>query len=151
MERFKASLRKRIALCAMGVVAGVGLLVWLLITGTRIPLEEQTHFAGFFLGFRSGGAALIAVFSLAVLVRSVRALRDSGYMRKLEIQETDERLLFIKRQVGGAYRVASIIALMVATVIAGNYNITVFYTLLCTTFALALLMAGLKLFYNNRY
>jgi hypothetical protein len=92
------------------------------------------------------GADVIIVSNL---IRYVNALQDDNKLQELFIAETDERNIMIRTKTGGTAINIIMAVLVCATIIAGIFNIVVFYTLIATLLFIALLKVTLKLYYSR--
>ena len=115
------------------------------------PLVGDSHWQSRWRGFISGAAFGITIYMFISLVKCIRAMKDEKKFKKLYIQETDER----QKQIYTAARAASMqltTALgLVATMIAGYFNITVCLTILACTWFLALSGVAFKFYYSKKF
>ena len=123
METFRNKLKKRIVF---------GSVYCCLIPLLAIVLHfcvGETLSSGFTLGFATGIAA-VALF--------------------LYIAETDERNQYIQSRcaVSGILIIQAAVAL--ATLVSSYFNRTVFFTLLASTYCIALIVGGCKLYYHKK-
>ena len=140
METFRNKLKKRIVF---------GSVYCCLIPLLAIVLHfcvGETLSSGFTLGFATG----IAAVALFFVVQSARALRNSEKLRKMYIAETDERNQYIQSRcaVSGILIIQAAVAL--ATLVSSYFNRTLFFTLLASTYCIALIVGGCKLYYHKK-
>ena len=140
MEKFKRTLRIRLIAASLYSVA---VLVFLAMGATHTEAFVSDFIGGFSLGLCSGIEAVV-IFSMA---KYVRALRDGEKLRKLYIEERDERMNMIRSKAGGAAMVVSIAGLLLAALVAGYFDATVFATLICAALVDAFAMIFLKFYY----
>lgn len=151
METYKNTLKRRTqlygSLCCL--VPASTLLLDRLTTGAAVPLSD--HDRGFIHGFVIGFIILFLVYCIVTMVKIQKALKDEALLKKMYIDETDERRQFLQNKVGGAGMRLVVFLLCFAAVLACYFNITVTYTLVAAAFGVALVMLGFKLYYRNKY
>lgn len=115
------------------------------------------HFKGnkpvipdFIRGFHTGTFAAIEAVILAISVRYIVSMRKEESLKKLYIGENDERRLAIMQKAGACGMAACVLGLAVATVIAGFFNQTVFFSLLGALLYTALVRGFLKIYYYRK-
>lgn len=153
MEKKLAKMRKDIE---VRMKRNTGLMVcaaaFLGLSATNVlPIQlgsEQAN--GFVAGFQLGLYCCLVLIALASLSKYRKALKDDKALKQLYYQENDERLCHINRQVGKSSMKVTIIAMVIATIVAGYFNYTVFITLLCATVLQAMIQNLLKAYYTNR-
>lgn len=115
------------------------------------PIVGDSHWQSKWRGFIAGASAGVLVYMIISLVKSIRALKDAKKLKQLYIKENDER----QQQIYTAARAAAMqltTALgLVATMIAGYFNITVCLTILGCTWFLALAGVGFKFYYSKKF
>lgn len=79
--------------------------------------------------------------------RFARALKDEHKLKLLYNCENDERMKAIRAKAGMPVLMICSVAIIVAAVVAGYFNITIFYTLLITGIAQLLMGLILKVYY----
>ena len=84
------------------------------------------------------------------VVQSARALRNSEKLRKMYIAETDERNHYIQSRCAVSGILIILAAVALATLVSSYFNRTVFYTLLASTYCIALIVGGCKLYYHKK-
>jgi len=147
MDKFKKQLRNRQLLLAAGLVIACGAVS---LTGHNDPVMPD-FLQGFIEGFQVGLLAALFGVTVFYLIRYLRVMRDPEKLKKLYISETDERKLLIQQKAGSVGFFVVLFGLVLATIVAGNYNITVFFTLLGATVFIEMVGAFLKLYYHSRY
>ena len=93
------------------------------------PATGDSHWKSTWYGYVFGAA--IGVFSvmLACIIRNCRALKDEQKLKKLYVQIHDERTIQIQTLARNTAMQILLCAGLVATVIAGYFNITVSITI----------------------
>ena len=149
MEEFKKKLQKRVILysCAL-CFAGAAVL---LTRNFKKELFEPEHIRDFMDGFQLG--FFIGLFSVLMvfLIKTIIAIRKPEKLKKLYISETDERNLLILQKSGSSGMNIAMYGLAVAAAIAGNFNYTVFFTLLSAAVFVTLIRLIFKLYYHKKY
>lgn len=79
------------------------------------------------------------------------ALGNEDKLKAMYVDETDERKLMIKRELGKMTLNVNYGVLIIATVVAGFFNETVFSTLMGVLLFFALTMIVGKVYYNRKY
>ncbi len=153
MERFKDKLRLDnivtaiciffLALFAILAAAAEAGAISFLIAG-------DSHWQSAWPGFISGAAFGIMGVMVAFLIRNILALRDEKKLKKLYIQETDERTIAIWSNARvAAYRTFLVVAL-VAGVIAGYFSITVSITIIACAFFASIIGLIYVIYYSRK-
>jgi len=154
MSEFDGVLRRRIWFLAHGVgfaVLAVLVSVAYQMTRNGVAGNMVISLDGFASGFRTGIFVVFVASMMNSIMRAARALRSEDALRRLYIQESDERTNLIRDRVGRAGLDFITGGLATASFIAGMFNETVFYTL-CGALAFAVLVkASLKFYYSRRF
>lgn len=79
--------------------------------------------------------------------RFARALKDEHELKLLCNRENDERMKAIRAKAGMPVLMICSVAILIAAIAAGYFNITIFYTLLITSAAQLMLGLILKIYY----
>jgi TRAP-type C4-dicarboxylate transport system permease large subunit len=103
--------------------------------------------AGFQGGLLTGLIALMTVY----ILKYQMALKDERKMKLQYNKENDERMKTIKQKVGGNIVLFYSVVLIFAGIIAGYFNITVFYTLVLTAMFQLNVSGFLKIYLLRRY
>lgn len=140
MEAYRKKLSKRITFT---IIYGAVVLT-IAVVGVFGNFFQTEPFA---LGYMSGFCMGLLAVMIFLLVKYRRALQDDERLRKLYVQETDERNSFIEAKTGGMATNAIMFGLALASVVAGFIDQTVFETLLGSTIFAALVKGGLKIYY----
>ena len=143
MDQFKKKLRVRVNVLALLILI-FSLTYHFLSRYTNTGIEMPD----FILGFQTGafvGLQLVLVF---FLVKYFAAIRDETRLKKLYIEENDERTAMIMQKTGAAGMTICAVAFAFATVIAGFYHELVFFTLLGATVFTAFIQGFFKIYYR---
>lgn len=147
MEKYRKKIKKRIRVLAAGLI----LCAAAIIAGNIIGGMIEGNVSDFMRGFQTGligGLGCIFVFSI---ISSALALNSEKRLKKMFIEETDERKMLIYQKSGSIGMNVVMIGLAAASAVAGYFDITAFITLLCATFFTSLVRAGLKIYYSFKY
>ncbi len=112
---------------------------------------ENSHYQSMWQGFMCGAACGILGLMIAYLVRNTLALRDEKKLKKLYVQENDERQIKIWTAARALSMQIFLIGGLAAGVIAGYFNMTVSITILACVFLHSIMGAACKLYYNRKY
>jgi hypothetical protein len=150
MEKYKRTLQRRILLMALTMIAAAVILS-LQVFGFFGAELESDFSNGVVSGLQSGLlTGLILVFTFFI-IRYQRATQDIVKLKLLQNKENDERTKAIKQKSGGNIVIFYSVVFILAGIIAGYYNTTVFYTLIvCAVFQLNV-SAFLKIYFLKRY
>ncbi len=150
MEKYKRTLQRRILLMALTMIVAAVILS-LQVFGFFGAELESDFSNGVVTGLQSGLlTGLILVFTFFI-IRYQRATQDIVKLKLLQNKETDERTKAIKQKSGGNIVIFYSVVFILAGIIAGYYNTTVFYTLIvCAVFQLNV-SAFLKIYFLKRY
>ncbi len=143
MEAYRKNIRKRVAF----VIVYCALVLGICLLGLIGDVASEDAFAVSYLsGF---GIGLLAVM-LMRLWKYRRALRDETRLKALYVYETDERNRYIDGKTGGTATVFLLCTFALASIAAGFFDRTVFYTLVGSTLFIALAKGSLKLYYHRK-
>ena len=115
------------------------------------PSAENSHWQSAWRGLLSGASISILAALLFGLIQNLRALKDEKKLKKMYIQEGDERQKQIYTNALCAAMRASLVLGLVAVVVAGYFSMTVSVTLLAAVFVNALLAVAFKLYFRKKY
>lgn len=116
-----------------------------------MPATDDSRWASMWNGFIFGAACGILGLMIVGLVKNIRALKDEKKLKKLYIQENDERQIQIWTSARASAMQAFLILGLVAVIVAGYFHMTVNITILACVVAQSLLGIGFKLFYTTKY
>ena len=115
------------------------------------PVTGDSHWQSRWRGFVSGASIGIAGLMLVGIIRISKALKDEKALKKLYIQDHDERQIQIWTAARATAMQIFLIGGLVAAIIAGYFNMTVSITILACTLIQCLLGVGCKLYYSKKY
>jgi len=146
MEKFRTKVKRRIVISSgmafIAMVLGVFNVYSILITDH----STATHSDGFVAGFQFG--LIVSIFGLAIfdVIKLSLAINDESKLRVLYNKEHDERLIAIRNKAGAPMIIITSVLMIVAAIIAGYFNIIVFYTLVIAVAAQLSVSAMVKLY-----
>ena len=148
MEQYKEKLKvsQRIY-----TVAAVLLMIFSIGIVNITPVTGDSHWQSRWRGFISGASVGIAVFMLMGIIRISKALKDEKALKKLYIQDHDERQIQIWTAARATAMQIFLIGGLVAGIVAGYFNMTVSITILACTVTQAFLGGGCKLYYSRKF
>jgi hypothetical protein len=142
MDKFKSALKKRMLAMKLYALAVAAVLT---IDVFWIVEEIETNALSFTLGACVGTLALV----IFLLRKYALAMRDGESLKRLYIEETDERHRFIASKTGGSAINIAVGGLVLGAVVAGFFNDVVSFTLFGGALFTALVKGALKLYYNK--
>ena len=147
MERYKKTLKTRLVAIISGTAAFIAANFALMAFDVRV----QGHSTDYSRGFQTGMATGFVILCIAVIIRYISVLRNEEKMKKLYVEETDERKLMIYQKSGSMGMNIVMAGLAAAAVFAAYFDFAVFVTLMCASLFVSLIRFALKLYYMNKY
>ena len=144
MDIFKKKLRFRIAILIIVLMIFLAILLYNQF-GASESLKESLGFS-FQCGFSAAGS-LVLVFWL---VKYRSALTDETRLRVPYNQENDERMKAIRAKAGVPMVLVLSMALIVAGMVIGYFNETVFVTIIGVTLFQLLASLAVKFYYRRK-
>lgn len=143
MEEFKMKVKRRILIASgltlVAVVLGVYSILSLNVS------DDSTMSDGFVAGFQFGLILAIGVLSLVDVIKLSRIVKDEIKLKVLYNKEHDERLKAIRSMAGQPIMLVTAVLMIIAAIIAGYFNIVVFYTLVAAVLVQLTISATVKL------
>jgi len=146
VEEFAKTLRAKQMWLSGGMLTIVAVAVV-----TRLVVRPAGRWADFIAGFQVGVALGVVGFMAFHVVRYSLARRDPVRLQRLQAAARDERTLLIHQSAGSTGVAVVVFAFAGATVVAGNFNATVFFTLMAATVFVGLVVVAFKVYYAHRY
>lgn len=147
MERYKKTLKTRIALFRIVILLNVILSVSLRFMDTKGKIPNAVrNITDFQTGFMLG----LAIVSLFILIKYCKLLKNERMLREAYLKETDERMILIRSKAGMPALLITSVIMISAGIIAGYFNIIVFYSLLAAGVCQLLLGVCLKFYYMHK-
>lgn len=155
MEQYKEKVRGSIIIYGVAVmILGVFSLLGIISEAGIVsltPVVDNSHWQSMWHGIVFGASCALCLLMVAFLVRYTRALKDDKLMKKLYIEEHDERQIQIWTAARATSMQIFLILGLVAGVVAGYFNMTVSITLLACVFVHSLIGGACKLYYNTKF
>ena len=127
MEKFKGRIKRRIILFAgMTLITAVLGVYDFFAAGN---LEKASMTDGIVSEFQFGLIFGIGMLALLQIIKLSRVINDDKKLRMLYNKEHDERLKTIRSKAGMPMLMITSVIMLIAAIIAGYFNIVVFYTL----------------------
>lgn len=147
MERYKKTLKTRIALFRIVILLNVILSVSLRFMDTKGKIPNAVrNITDFQTGFMLG----LAIVSLFILIKYCKLLKNERMLKEAYLKETDERMILIRSKAGMPALLITSVIMISAGIIAGYFNIIVFYSLLAAGVCQLLLGVCLKFYYMHK-
>lgn len=146
MEKFKRKLRIRTVWIAVVIICVAVTNFALIINHKRLPVLPD-----FIYGFQTGIFAGLELILLFILGKNITAMKTDVALKKLYIQEHDERKLMIKQKTGSIGFEIYTIGICFAIIVSGFFNQTVFFTLLGVTVFIEFIQFFLKIYYTKKF
>ena len=145
MEQYRKKLKIRITLFSIIVLIFVALLLYNQF-GASVALKDTLAFS-FQCGLSAAGA-LVLVF---LMMKYRTALKDEAKLRLLYNEENDERMKTIRAKAGVPMVLILSLTLVLAGMIIGYWNATVFVVLIVVALFQLLVSLGVKLYYKVKF
>ena len=146
MEKYKKKIKKRLMVLVLGIFIFGTLMIISFIRFKSMSGGDPYH--DFIAGYQFGLFWTWLLLMIWGIVRDIRSLRNEEICKKQYIKENDERTLLIQSKAQAAGFWITISGILIATVIAGFYSITVFSVLYGVCIFMAVVSAGVKIYYR---
>ena len=121
MERYKRTLKFRMAMLGVLLIACCGLLAFSMESGGKLP--------DFLRGFQAGVASGMCAAAVVWLVKFGRIIQDETRLRIQYNKETDERMKAINAKAGMPMIWVTSVLMILAGMVGGYWHPMIFYTL----------------------
>lgn len=145
MDKFKQKIQARMVWISAVMIISAVVYFILPLYKDMLPVIPD-----FIRGFHAGAFAGIEIIMVFFLVRYAISLRSEKELKKLYIEENDERTLMIMQKSGAAGMTLCIIGFAIATIAAGFFDKTVFFVLLGATLFTAMIKGFIKIYYHRK-
>lgn len=146
MEKFKTTVKRRIAISSGMALVSLVLGAFSIYSIVFVDHSSATRSDGFVAGFQFGLIISIFGFSLFDIVKLSLAINDETKLKILYNKENDERMKTIRSKAGMPLIAITSMLMVVAAIVAGYFNIVVFYTLVIAVAAQLSVSAAVKLY-----
>ncbi|HAZ06089.1 MAG TPA: hypothetical protein DCY58_07325 [Acetobacterium sp.] len=130
MEKFKRTVKRRITISSGMALLALVLGAYSIYSIITADISTATHSDGFVAGFQFGLIVSILVLSVIDIIKLSLTIKDETKLKLLYNKEHDERMKAIRSKAGMPLIAVTSVLLIIAAIIAGYINITVFYTLI---------------------
>jgi len=155
MEQYKEKLK--IQNVVMGICCLVLALFAVFAIGSELgwfsllkPVAGDNHWHSTWYGYCTGASCGLAAVMLFGLIRNVRAMKDEKKLKKLYVQQHDERALQIQILARNTAMQILLLVGLAASVIAGYFSVTVSTTILVCTLVSSSTSLFLVGYYNKK-
>lgn len=155
MEQYKEKVRISVIIyCIAAVILGVFSLMAIISEAGFVsltPVVDNSHWQSMWRGIVCGASFGLMVLMIAFWIRYTRALKDEKLMKKLYVEEHDERQIQIWTAARATAMQVFLIVGLVVGVVAGYFNMTVSITILACVFIHSLIGGICKLYFNTKF
>lgn len=148
MENYKKTLQNKLRATAIMLCCGSAIF----IVGQQGYLSKfypQGNFGDFFRGFHTGIFIALVICLIASAARTGAILKDEKQVKADYIKNTDERNLKISELTGYKLYKSLITPIIVASIAAGYFSSTVFFTLLAVSAFIVIVTFTRWIYYNK--
>ncbi|WP_294410845.1 hypothetical protein [uncultured Ruminococcus sp.] len=141
MEKFRKKIKKRFWISTF-----VSLFVPLVLIALQIITKKDVDYASGMLYGAVSGALVTAVFNIA---RMYSALHNEEKLKKMYIEETDERNIMLNKETGNTALIISLVCISFASVIASFFNIGISIALAAAACFTTMVTVIVRIYYNK--
>jgi hypothetical protein len=141
MEKFREKIKKRFWISTF-----VSLFVPLVLIALQIITKKDVDYASGMIYGAVSGALVTAVFNIA---RIYSALHNEEKLKKMYIEETDERNIMLNKETGNTALIISLVCISFASVIASFFNIGISIALAAAACFTAMVTVIVRIYYNK--
>ena len=145
MDKFKGKVKARAVSSIIIFIVLISSYLILFLNQDRISSMPSR-----IMSFNSGVLFSIGILLLIDIFKKLRVVKSEKGLKELYIEENDERIILIMQKTGAIGINICILGFGFATMIAGFFNETVFFTLLATTLFTALVKGIFKMYYYKK-
>ncbi len=144
MEKFKQSIKRRIIVLSILVIICLALGIQNLVMTSST--ENGSMSDGIVSGFQFGLIFGIGIRAMIEIIMLSKAMKDDKKIKLLYNKENDERMKTIRSKAGMPMVMITSVMMLTAAIVAGYFNIVVFYTLVIAAMVQLTIGATIKLF-----
>jgi hypothetical protein len=141
MEKFRKKIKKRFWISTF-----VSLFVPLVLIALQIITKKDVDYASGMIYGAVSGALVTAVFNIA---RMYSALHNEEKLKKMYIEETDERNIMLNKETGNTALIISLVCISFASVIASFFNIGISIALAAAACFTTMVTVIVRIYYNK--
>src|SRR6056297_2296550 len=150
MENYKKTLKNRILLMSMAIIAAA-----ILLTVSSVILtsdgQGESFSEGMMAGFRNGLLVAMIFMFTVYIIRYRKVMNDDKLLRLAYNRENDERRQQIKLKAGGNLVIINSVILLFAGIIGGYFNVVIFYSVIACALFQLLVSAFIKIYLLNTH
>lgn len=155
MDKYKVRIKNRMIFEMIGTFTFLPVAVYALIRywnieGVMSGTLIKNFIGGVFNGLRGGVVIGFVIFLVITFIRNMLAIRNEEKLKKMYLEEYDERALAISEHSSRVTFNITIYIILVICVITGLYNTTISLTLLVVWIFILLTRIITMIFYNNK-
>lgn|SRR5690554_4429758 len=145
MDKFKEKIRYRILFLLITLFSFIAIYLILFLNQDNLlkPSNE-------IIGFHGGALSSFSVLLILNIFKNIKGMKDENKLKKLYIEENDERAIMIMQKTGAVGINICILGFAIATIIAGYFNRIAFFTLLGSTLFVSLIKGLFKIYYHRK-
>lgn len=144
MEDFKKTIQKRNRLLKCGVL----MVIILSIVLYFVPIDPKLeHGISFQMGMLIG-SAFIGIF---FVYKYSRSLKDEVALKKLQINEHDERKKMIAQKTSQSALIATVAVMLLVACIMMYINQLVAFVMICAIYGILFMTFAFKIYYCKKY
>ncbi|MCL2475039.1 MAG: hypothetical protein FWF37_02790 [Chloroflexi bacterium] len=155
MNDFEKKIKNRVRLLATGLAIVCSVIIYLLIRQSYDDDYISSIFSTPWKTAATNIQLILLVTLIATLIfsitKNIRAIRNPDRLDNLYIYETDERNIFIKQKTGSLGMNMVMFGLTIATIVTGNSNPEIFFTLLGSLLFVIVIHVLLTVYYSRKY
>jgi uncharacterized membrane protein len=145
MNKFRQTVKQRVIWSILSAVGAIAVYVIIYsVTGGMVQVDD------FVKGFNSGVFSAVVGLSILSIISNCLTLRNEEKLKKLYIDENDERKLLIQQKSSSSTFNIVLYFLLLAAIVAGFFSKTVFFTLLASIFFMLLTRILTALYYERQ-
>lgn len=151
MNKYREKLKNGLKYNYLIIGAMALLLAFIMWKDVSVQGIADSRTASFMQGYRSGVLFGLIAAAVGYTVRILAALRNEESLKKLWVENTDERNILVDRQAGGISFKVSVMLLLIASVIASYFDFKVCMTLLGAVAAITLIRLVTCMIVSSQY
>ena len=151
MTEYKKIIKSRVILLALSFVVSTAIVYLGVVFAEKSETVASTYFDGFSRGFPIGLFSGFLAIMLFLIIRYIRALRNESMLKKLHIEENDERKKAIRQSALGKSFFFTTGILVVGLTVTSFYNTIISITLAVVLSVHVLAGVAFKIYYLMKY
>lgn len=144
MENYRKTIKLRIIALTLVTLFGSGVIVFDQFFADKLLKENDSY------AFQIGALCAIVILGAIKLIKYKRIIDDTNKLKVEYNKETDERILAIRSKAGLPIILYTSIAMIIAGIIAGYFNVLVFKVLIIASVCQLVASIMVKAIYSKR-